>query len=302
MDKLISVVIPMHQEEEVISHTYKRLSDVFKTLPYSYELIFVDDGSFDNTFDIIKNIALSDYNVKCIKLSRNFGQQVAVTAGILNATGDCVILIDADLQDPPEVIPLMIEKWEQGVKVCIGVRKKRFGETKFKLITAKVYYRLLQSLSDISIPVDAGDFRLMDRQVVEEFKKMPEKNRFIRGMVSYVGFKQEPVYYVRDERFLGKTKYNFKKLFKHAKDGIFSFSSKPLKFIYYLSLIPLVSSLLFFISFIGNNLLLFFFISLFSFFFFLTILCIGILGDYILRIYDETKQRPLYSIEQLINL
>lgn len=199
MNKLISIVVPMYYEQEVIRHTYKRLHNVLSNENYKYEIIFVDDGSEDNTFDIVKEIAENDKNVKCIKLSRNFGHQLAVTAGIFNANGDCVILIDADLQDPPEVIPDMLRKWEDGIMVCYGVREKREGETKFKLFSAKCFYNILSWLSDIEIPRNVGDFRLMDKQVCEEFKKMPEHNRFIRGMISFIGFSQEPIYYIRDE-------------------------------------------------------------------------------------------------------
>ncbi len=302
MEKLISVIVPMYYEEEVISHTYVRLTDVLSKIKYAYEIIFVDDGSKDNTYNIIKDIADKDKNVKCLKLSRNFGHQSAVTAGLFYAKGDAIVIIDADLQDPPEVIPKMIEKWEDGVMVCYGVREKRQGETKFKLLSAKLFYTVLDRLSDVAIPKDTGDFRLIDKKVLEQFKNMPEHNRFIRGMISFVGFRQEPLYYIRDERFAGETKYPLKKMIRFAFNGIVSFSAKPLKSIYYISMIPLFVSIIFFVISIVKMQMLQFYLGLFSFFFFLCVFSVAIVAQYISRIYDEAKGRQLYIIEETLNL
>lgn len=301
MDKLISVVVPMYFEEEVITYTYDRLTDVLKQTKYRYEIIFVDDGSLDNTFSIVKDIADKDKNVKIIKFSRNFGHQSAVTAGIFESRGDAVILIDADLQDPPEVILEMINLWEDGVMVCYGKRKKRNGESAFKLVTAKAFYRVLDYLSDIKIPTDTGDFRLMDRKVVEAFKQMPEHNQFVRGMVSFIGFRQEPVYYERDERFAGVTKYPLKKMIKFATNGIISFSNKPLQLIQVLAVFSLIVSIFSCIFAVHKNINTMYVLSIVSFFSSLILYSIAIVGVYISRIYDEEKNRPRYLIEDKIN-
>lgn len=301
MDKTISVVIPMYFEEEVISHTYDRLTNVLKNVNYNYELIFVDDGSLDNTFKIVSDIAKNDKKVKIIKFSKNFGHQNAVTAGIFNATGDAVVLIDADLQDPPEIIPLMIEQWEQGVMVCYGKRESREGETFFKLLSAKMFYRVLDYMSDVKIPTDTGDFRLMDRKVCEAFKQMPEHNRFVRGMISFIGFKQEAVYYKRDERFAGETKYPLKKMIQFATNGIIAFSSKPLKLISTFSALSFIVFIISIVFAIINSSTLLYVLSIVSFFSSLIMQSMAIIGTYILRIYDEDKNRPLYFIDEKVN-
>ncbi|ADK16914.1 MULTISPECIES: glycosyltransferase family 2 protein [Clostridium] len=308
--KLISIVVPMYFEEEVASECYTRLSNVALKNDLNYELIFINDGSKDKTFNILKEIAKRDFHVKVISFSRNFGHQIAVTAGINKSNGDAVIIMDADLQDPPELIPKMIKLWEQGNDVVYGKRKKRDGESVFKLITAKLFYKILNKMSSVTIPVDTGDFRLIDRKVVEVIKKMPEHNRFLRGMWSWIGFKQVPLEYERKERFAGETKYPIKKMIRFALDGIISFSSKPLKVVEHLGLETILLSLITFVyllvkilrgtavnsigwvttltiaCFIGG-------IQLFS---------IGIVGEYIARIYDESKCRPLYIIDKEINL
>ena len=226
---ILSIIIPCYNEQEVIDETMKRFESLCLTLSgFSIELIFVDDGSSDNTYKLLKSYSVDSAQVKLIRLSRNFGHQIAVTAGIEYASGDAIVLIDADLQDPPELIPKMIEKWQEGYDVVFCQRKKRNGESKFKVATAKVFYRILSYLSDVDIPIDTGDFRLMDRKVVDVLKKMPENDRFIRGMVAWVGFKQFALQYERKERFAGKSKYPFWKMVKFAVDGILSFSIKDL--------------------------------------------------------------------------
>ncbi|MFZ5353372.1 MAG: glycosyltransferase family 2 protein [Bacillota bacterium] len=309
-NKLISIVVPMYFEEEVAEVCYDRLSKVLKGIGYSYEIVFVNDGSTDRTLEILEGISVKDKNVKVVSFSRNFGHQIAVTAGIDKAAGDAVILIDADLQDPPELIPQMLELWEQGYHVVYGKRKKRKGESFFKLATAKYFYRILNKLSDVAIPLDTGDFRLMDRKVVNALKSMPEKNRFIRGMVSWVGFKQTPLEYERDERYAGVTKYPLKKMLKFAFDGIVSFSTKPLKVSQLLGFIAVIFALMVLVysvayRLLGGRNLVSGWASIMTTITFLggvQLISIGILGEYIGRMYDQSKNRPLYIIEKEINI
>ncbi|MDF2883165.1 MAG: glycosyl transferase family 2 [Clostridiaceae bacterium] len=309
-DKLISIVIPMYFENQVADECYTRLSNVALKNDLNYELIFINDGSTDNTLEILEGLAKKDPHVKVISFSRNFGHQIAVTAGINKAKGDAVVIIDADLQDPPELIPHMIKLWQQGNDVVYGKRKKREGESPFKIITAKLFYRILNKMSSVEIPADTGDFRLIDRKVAEAMKKMPEHNRFLRGMSSWVGFKQIPLEYERKERFAGETKYPLKKMIKFAEDGIFSFSSKPLKLVQHLGFHTILISFITFIYlmtkiFSGTDR------SSIGWITTLTISCfiggiqlasIGIVGEYIARIYDESKSRPLYIVDKEINL
>lgn len=300
---IYSIVVPVYNEELVIKESYKRLKEVMDSCNESYEIIFINDGSRDKTVEIIEEICSRDENIKLLNFSRNFGHQVAVTAGMDYASGEAIVIIDADLQDPPQVILRMIDKWKEGYEVVYGKRFKRKGETFFKKFTAKTYYRLLRRLSTIEIPVDTGDFRLIDRKVCNVLKAMPEKNRYVRGLVSWVGFKQIAVEYERDERFAGETKYPLKKMLKLSSDGITSFSHKPLKLSIYFGL--LMSSL----SFIAILLVLFeklftdytvpgwasiIIISLL--FNGVTLTMLGIIGEYIGRIYDEVKGRPQYIV------
>lgn len=309
--KLISIVVPMYFEEEVVEECYKRLTAVAVENNLNYELIFVNDGSTDRTLELLEEISQKDVHVKVISFSRNFGHQIAVTAGIDKAKGDAVVIIDADLQDPPELIPEMIKLWQQGYDVVYGKRKKRNGESFFKLATAKLFYRVFDKLCSIKIPLDTGDFRLLDRKVIDALKKMPEHNRFLRGMSSWIGFKQIPLEYERKERFAGETKYPIKKMMKLALDGIFSFSSKPLKLVEYLgSTIILLALAMFVYCFIGSTSSigeaatshLALVLIVVTFIGGIQLLSIGIVGEYIFRIYDESKGRPLYIIDKEINL
>lgn len=308
--KKISVIVPMYFEEAVVSECYKRLKEVLTNLnDYNYEIIFVDDGSRDQTLSILEKIAMVDKNIKVISLSRNFGHQAAVQAGLKLSSGDAVIIIDADLQDPPELIPQMISLWENGNDVIYAKRKSREGETKFKLFSAKMFYNILNDLSDVSIPKDTGDFRLADRKVVDVINSLPEHNKFFRGLFSWVGFKQAPIEYERKERFAGETKYPLNKMIKLAKDGIFSFSTKPLKFVtklgivsIFISILILIYSILSFI-FDWNNLTAGWTSIMVTVTFFagVQLISLGMISEYIGRIYDESKNRPSYIINKKIN-
>lgn len=271
----------------------------------AYELIFVDDGSTDGSYEKLIALANANADTKIIKFSRNFGHQIAITAGIDLAKGDAVVVIDADLQDPPEVIKAFVDKWQEGYDVVYGVRAKRDGESKLKLLTAATFYRLLHRIIKLDIPVDVGDFRLMSRRVVNQFMKLREKDRFVRGLVSWVGFKQIGVQYLRDKRFAGETKFPYRKMIKFALDGITSFSDLPLKlatwlgyFTSFLALLYLCSvfvqkalgytvqgwaTIMVAVLFIGG----------------VQLISIGIIGEYVGRIFNETKQRPLYVIDEI---
>ena len=306
--KLLSIIVPMYYEELVAYECYHRIKNVVNGIEsMDHEIIFVNDGSKDRTLAILKSIAKGDKCGKIIDFSRNFGHQAAVTAGLFNCNGDAIVIIDADLQDPPEIIPEMISKWEEGHQVIYGKRKIRSGESKFKLLTAKYFYRVLSYMASIEIPKDTGDFRLMDRIVVEAFKEMPEQNRFIRGMVSWIGFDQVPLEYNRDDRFAGETKYPLRKMIKFATDGIVSFSTKPLKL-----------TAIFGIGTIGISILLIIYtiitkimsdtsmgwastMCVILFFSGVQLLSLGVIGEYIARIYDESKNRPLYLVKEKIN-
>lgn len=300
-----SVVVPMFNEELVIYETYKRLKKIMDTVQEEYEIIFVDDGSKDNTTEIVKSICKKDNHAKLIVLSRNFGHQIAITAGMDYARGKAIIVIDADLQDPPEVIPEMIKKWKEGYHVVYGKRLKRKEESIFKKATAKVFYRFLKILSEVEIPVDTGDFRLIDRKVCDALRSIPEHNRYVRGLISWLGFKQIGVEYVRDGRFAGKTKYTLKKMIKLASDGITSFSNKPLKISTFIGIFLSLFSTsliltLIFIS-IFSNVVIPIWLSMLSGVLLingLLFIMVGILGAYIGRIYDEVKSRPLYIINE----
>lgn len=302
-----SVIIPMYNEQEVIKESYRRLDGVMRPLGEKYELIFVNDGSRDKTMEIMLEIANNDKHVKIVDFARNFGHQTAVTAGMKYSSGDAVVIIDADLQDPPELIPGMLEKWKEGYEVVYGKRLKREGETKFKLFTAKAFYKVINSLSGNMIPMDTGDFRLIDRAVVDAMNAMPEHNRFLRGMGSWVGFRQYAYEYKRDERWAGTTKYPLKKMIKLAKDGIISFSSKPLEMLGFLGcaisglcflwLLVLIILAICGVFFMQWQLI----VSFMGIFAGIILIGMGILGEYIGRIYDEAKGRPLYTVLRTIN-
>lgn len=309
--KKISVVIPMYYEEDVANECYNRTKKVLNGLEdYDHEIIFVNDGSKDKTLPILKEIATKDEKAKVISFSRNFGHQAAVTAGLKFVTGDCILIIDSDMQDPPELLVDMLKLWEDGNEVIYAKRKTRKGESKFKLMTAKMFYNVLNNLSDVEIPKDTGDFRLVDRKVVDVINLMPEHNKFLRGLFSWVGFKQKPIEYERQERFAGKTKYPLKKMLKLASDGIISFSTKPLKIIggigivsIFISFILLIYAILSYI-FKWNNLASGWTSLMVAITFFagVQLVSIWMISEYIARIYDDTKQRPEYIIDEKINI
>ncbi len=309
--KKVSIVIPMYYEEEVANECYEKVSEVLKGIgdKYDYEIIFVNDGSKDKTLEILEEISKKDEKAKIISFSRNFGHQAAVTAGLREVTGDAIVIIDADLQDPPKLIPKMLELWEQGNEVIYGKRKTRKGESAFKLLTAKMFYKTLNALSDVEIPKDTGDFRLVDRKVVDVINSLPEHNKFLRGLFSWVGFKQKAYEYERQERFAGKTKYPLKKMLKLASDGIISFSNKPIKLVGALGIISIVISIIILIyaliSYIFqlNNLSAGWTSIMVAVTFFagVQLLSLWVISEYIGRIYDEAKGRPQYIVDKKIN-
>lgn len=306
---LLSVIVPCFNEELVVRESYKRLTEVMRQTNMDYELIFINDGSKDQTTTILKELSQSDSTVKVIDFARNFGHQCAVTAGINNCKGDLAVIIDSDLQDPPEVIldMLDIQKREEA-NVVYGVRKKRDGETWFKLITAKYFYRTLNKLSEVNFPVDTGDFRMIDRNIIDLFNSLHEKNKYIRGLISWMGYKQVPCYYDRKERFAGETHYPLKKMLKLAVTGLLGFSKKPLKLASILGVLMLVLSVLgAFIMLIAKivNPALTFAVGLLAMLVLfvggLQFVTIGILGEYLANMFDESKNRPEYIIREKIN-
>jgi glycosyltransferase involved in cell wall biosynthesis len=305
---VISVVVPVYNEEEVVFESYKRLKGVMESLNDPYELIFVNDGSRDATPVIVRRICEADSTVHLIDFARNFGHQTAITAGMDYASGAAVVVIDADLQDPPEVIPEMIAKWREGFEVVYGKRAERKGETFFKLFTSAAFYRVLRALTDVDIPVDTGDFRLIDRKVCDALKLIKERNRYVRGLISWLGFRQTGVEYVRDKRFAGETKYPLKKMLRFAFDAITSFSFKPLKLSSYVGVTVSLGGFAY--------LMVVLYLKLFTdttvtgwasmmavslFFNGVVLMMLGIIGEYIGRIYDEAKGRPLYLVRETLN-
>ena len=303
---LLSVVVPCLDEEAVIRETHRRLVAALEgAAELDFEIIYVDDGSGDATPDILRELQASSRRVRVVALSRNFGHQIAITAGLAEAGGDVVVVIDADLQDPPEIVPKMVALWRAGVDVAYGTRSEREGETAFKRWTAGAFYRLIDRFSGVSIPLDTGDFRLMDRKVVDAFLAMPERDRFVRGMVAWAGFRQEPVRYRRAARAAGETKYPLRKMLRFAADALFSFSLAPLRLAIWmgflatgLALLGVVwvlavrlmtdewvagwATLLVVVLFLGG----------------VQLVLIGILGEYVGRIYGEVKRRPLYFVKE----
>lgn len=305
--KLISIVAPVYNEETVLPELYRRVRDVMDAQPFDWELVLVDDGSRDGSATVIAALHEQDGRVRGVSFSRNFGFQIAATAGLDYALGDAVILTDADLQDPPEIYPAMIAQWLDGYEVVYGVRASREGETWFKLFTAKAFYRLIYRITDINIPLDTGDFRLMDRRVVDAIRHMPERNRFLRGMVPWVGYRQVGVEYDRAARYAGEAKFtSVKKMLPFAVDAITSFSYFPLQLatifgfaiagISALAILVVIAIRLFGpahpLEGQATTLVSVLFLGA------IQLISLGIIGEYLGRIYDEVKGRPLYLIQQ----
>ncbi|MGH7539520.1 MAG: glycosyltransferase family 2 protein [Gemmatimonadota bacterium] len=302
----LSVVVPVFNEVAVVDAFYERTKRVLEDLPgLDHEIVFVDDGSSDGTFERLTELADRDPALRVVKFSRNFGHQIAITAGLDHALGDAVVVIDADLQDPPEVIADFVAKWREGYDVVYGVRADRDGETRAKLWTASLFYRLLRRFTNVEIPVDVGDFRLVSRRAADVLRGMREKDRFVRGLVSWVGFRQVGVPYARRARLAGKTKYPYRKMVKFAVDGITSFSSAPLKLASWLGYLSSLLAFLYLASvfvqkamggtiqgwatimvallFLGG----------------VQLISLGIIGEYIGRIFNEIKPRPMYIVERV---
>lgn len=303
----VSIVSPVYNEEAVLPELYRRVRLVMDELGESWELLLVNDGSHDRSAQVIEELHEKDGRVKGISFSRNFGFQIAVTAGLNHAQGEAIILTDADLQDPPETYPAMIAKWREGYEVVYGVRASRVGETWFKLFTAKIFYRLIRRITKIDIPLDTGDFRLMDRRVVQAINNMPERNRFLRGMIPWVGFKQTGVEYERASRFAGESKFgSVRQMLPFAIDAITSFSYLPLQIATYLGfLIAIISGLailtVILLRLFGpTNPLIGQATTLVSVLFLggVQLISLGIIGEYLGRIYDEVKGRPLYLVDK----
>lgn len=300
----LSVVVPVFNEEENLPELYRRLSEVLPRVVGSWEILFVDDGSRDRSWEIIRGLAEADPRVRGLRFSRNFGHQMAFAAGLDHARGDAVVIMDADLQDPPELIPQLLGKHREGSEVVYAVRIARHGETYFKKLTAKLFYRLLARITSVHIPLDTGDFRLMGRRAVEAFRRLPERHRFTRGLVAWLGFSQTGVPYERAPRHAGVTKYPLRKMLRFAVDAITSFSHVPLQlatwlgfvvsafaFVYILVVIALkfagiswpgYTSIMAAILFLGG----------------VQLVMVGLLGEYVGRIYDEVKRRPLYLVAE----
>jgi glycosyltransferase involved in cell wall biosynthesis len=303
----LSVVVPCYNEQESIHACHEKLTEVLSALKESYEIVYVDDGSHDQTAALLEQIHARDSHVVVVRLSRNFGHQPAVTAGLSASLGQALVIIDADLQDPPELIPEMVALWRSGYKVVYGIRRTRDGETPFKLWTAKAFYRVINSLSDVDIPIDTGDFRLIDRVVVDVFLQMPERHRLLRGMWSWIGFSQVGLPYQRAQRFAGETKYPLRKMLGLALDGIVSFSVVPLRLVTALGFLSAGAAFIGIVYTLWVRLLTHSWVRGWAISFVgmlfmagVQMLCLGILGEYIGRIYTESKQRPLFIRHEIL--
>ncbi len=302
-----SLIVPVYNEEATIPELYRRVSAVMNQLEGDGELILVNDGSRDRTLDLLRDLYDKDSRICYLSLARNFGHQIAVTAGLNFARGKVIVILDADLQDPPELIPTMLEKWQQGYHVIYAQRTQRQQEGWFKQWTAFAFYRILYHLADVEIPTDTGDFCLLDRQVVDALNAMPERNRYLRGLRSWVGFRQTSVLFDRPPRYAGNVKYTFTKSFALAINGIVSFSKVPLRFSIYVGLLAALVSLLMGILavywrfFVPNSPLTGYATIIIAIFFLgaVQLVSIGILGEYIGRIYEEVKGRPLYTLAEV---
>lgn len=305
--QLLSIVIPAYNEQEVLPEFHRRLCEVLDVLPITAEIVYVNDGSQDGTLALLHKLHEQDERVAVVDLSRNFGKEIALSAGLHQAGGDAVIVIDADLQDPPELIPEFIKQWQDGFDVVYAQRTRREGETWLKKSTASAFYRVMQRVGHVKLPQDAGDFRLLSRRAVDALNTLGEQHRFMKGLFAWVGFRQKAVPYERDARFAGKTKWNYWKLWNFAIEGITSFTIAPLKFATYLGLLTALAAFVFAIYTIIKTLI--FgnpvpgYPSIIVIMLFLggvQLMAIGVLGEYIGRIFTETKRRPLYFLNEYL--
>ena len=304
----LSLVLPIYNEEEVIPELHQRLQEFLTKLALPAEVVFVNDGSRDKSMELLRGIAADEPRYRVVSFARNFGHQIAITAGVDFARGKAVVVMDADLQDPPEVVLEMVAKWREGFDVVYGRRRKRAGETWFKLLTARLFYRVFRAMIPIQVPLDTGDFRLMSRRVVVALRELRETHRFVRGMVAWVGFKQTEVLYDRPGRFAGETKYPLRKMVSFAIDGITSFSVLPLRFATYMGMVMILASVGVIVWALVAKYVLHQFVqgwtgimSVVAVFASVQLLMIGILGEYIGRIYEEVKRRPLYIVGDTVN-
>jgi glycosyltransferase involved in cell wall biosynthesis len=304
---LISLIAPMYNEEEVIELFFEAISNEFEKIDFDYEIVCINDGSVDATLDILKECASKSSNIKIINLSRNYGKETALTAGLDYCKGDAVIPIDCDLQDPPELLGEMIKQWKNGFDVVLAKRIDRQSDSKFKRVTSDLFYKLIGKISDISIPNNVGDFRLLDRKVVDALKLYRERARFMKGLFASLGFKQTTIEYIRPERAAGVTKWNYFQLYKLALEGIISFTSLPLKIWSYLGAVISLFSFIYGLFLIVKTIVLGVdspgYASLMVVTLFLgglILMCLGILGEYVARIFIEVKQRPLYLVQEVI--
>ena len=303
----LSIIVPCFNEQEVIKHTHARLNDVLSAMGMTFEIIYIDDGSTDTTAIQLKEIQAASANARVIRLSRNFGHQIAVTAGLDYADGDAVVLIDADLQDPPEVIPQMVAKWREGFEVVYGQRMSREGESAFKLWSARLFYRFINRLSEIPLPLDAGDFRLLDRRAVLALRRMSERHRMLRAMTSWVGFRQTPLPYDRAKRFAGVSKYPLRKMIALAIDGVISFSTAPLRMVTTAGIVMFLLSMAAIVYAIVMRLVTNDWVPGWTLLFISSLMIggmqfifLGIIGEYIGRIYGEAKARPLFFVLEVM--
>jgi len=304
---VISIVAPVYNEEAILHELHKRISETMDSLGEPWELVLVNDGSWDKSYEIMLELHEQDPRVHIVNFSRNFGHQIAITAGMDYAQGQAVVIIDADLQDPPSVILDMVDKWKEGYEVVYAIRRERKGETRFKLWTAKMFYRLINKITGVNIPLDTGDFRLLDRKAVDALRQIREHHRFMRGLSVWIGFRQTGVTYVREERYAGETKYPLSKMMRFAMDGITSFSYLPLQFATYigfiiagLSVLGILITIILRLSgsqaFYGQATTLVMVLFLGG----IQLISLGIIGEYLGRIYDEVKNRPLYIVDDAV--
>ncbi len=304
--KKVTIIIPAYNEQESLPFLYERLEKLIKEMKqYEFEILFVNDGSKDKTLELIKQYRKEDKRISYVDFSRNFGKEIAMIAGLDYATGDCVILMDADLQDPPELIPEMLKYWEEGYDDVYAQRKSRKGETFLKKFTSKLYYRILQTLTNVEIQKDTGDFRLLDRRCVNALKKLRESQRCSKSMFSWIGYKKKAILYDRDPRVAGRTKWNYMKLVNLAIDGITSFTTSPLRISTYIAIPTFIALFVYFIYVIVKCCITGIIIQAYQaiillilFFSGIQILLFGIVGEYLGRIFNETKNRPLYLVNE----